>query len=92
MVYNRGNMRHFDEWDYVYGCTGWNYNNTLQYFLVSENETDANYLTKFHNTSGPITVSSDWKRLNEMPIYKDYLSTAQSAGYNIIDPNGTTVN
>ena len=56
-----------------------------------ENQTDANYLMNggYHNTSGPITVTSDWNNLEtELPIFKDYIRTAQLAGYNIIDPNG----
>ena len=91
MVYNRGNRRHFDQWDYEYGCSGWNFNNILPYFLRSENQTDPNYLVDitYHNTSGPITVSSNWDQLEtQLPIFKDYIRTAQMAGYNIIDLNG----
>ena len=90
MVYNRGNRRNFDDWENVYGCRGWSYNNILPYFLRSENETDSTYLANgYHNTSGPITVTSNWNNLeNELPIFKDYIQTAQMAGYRIIDPNG----
>lgn len=89
MVYNRGNRRNFDEWDFNFGCRGWNYNNILPYFLRSENQTDPTYHNGYHNVSGPITVSSNWDSLeSELPIFKDYIQTAQMAGYSIVDPNG----
>ena len=91
MVYNRGNRNHFDEWDYTYGCAGWNYDNILQYFLRSENNTDPSYLRKnprYHNNSGPLTVSSDWNHLSVLPVFGDFLETAAMAGYPTIDVNG----
>jgi choline dehydrogenase len=95
MVYNRGNRRHFDEWDYHYGCRGWNYNNILQYFLRSEGNTDTNYLRqnpRYHNNSGPLTVSSDWPHLNVLPIFKTFLETTALAGFPVIDINGMQKN
>lgn len=92
MVYNRGNRRHYDEWHYRYGCYGWKYDNILQYFLRSENQTDANYAVN-HNFSGPISVSSDWRQANQIPVFLDYIQTAQQAGYRLIDVNrGDTQN
>ncbi|XP_027196321.2 putative GMC-type oxidoreductase Mb1310 [Dermatophagoides pteronyssinus] len=92
MVYNRGNSRHFDEWDYRFGCRGWNYNNIRPYFLRMENQTDMNYRLN-HNVSGPITVSSDWSQSNMLPAHMAYLRTAQEAGYPLIDiNNGLTQN
>jgi choline dehydrogenase len=91
MVYNRGNRRHFDEWDHYYGCRGWNYNNVLKYFLRSENNTDQSYLKLnpgYHNTSGPITVSSDWSHLNVLPIFGEFIETTQTAGFKLVDING----
>ena len=91
MVYNRGNRNHFDEWHSRYGCLHWNYNNILQYFLRSENNTDDNYLrinSRYHNNSGPLTVSSDWNHLNVLPIFKTFLETAVIAGYPTTDVNG----
>ncbi|OTF78781.1 glucose dehydrogenase (acceptor)-like protein [Euroglyphus maynei] len=93
MVYNRGNPRHYDEWDYRFGCRGWNYNNILPYFLRMENQTDLNRYRLNHNISGPITVSSDWSQSNTLPAYMAYLRTAQQAGYPLIDVNnGRTQN
>lgn len=89
MVYNRGNRRNFDEWDYRYGCTGWNYRNLMKYFLRMENQADPDYYTPYHNRTGPITVTSNWIQLSlELPIFKDFLNTAQMAGYPIVDVNG----
>lgn len=91
MVYNRGNRNHFDEWEYRYGCVGWRYDNILQYFLRAENNTDSKYLRengRYHNNSGPLTVSSDWNHLNVLPIFTDWIETAAMAGYPTIDVNG----
>lgn len=91
MVYNRGNRHHFDEWANKYNCSGWNYDNLLQYFLRSENQIDVKYLREnrgLHNTSGPITVSSDWNHLDVLPIFSDFLQTANMSGYPTIDING----
>ncbi|UXI20838.1 protoheme IX farnesyltransferase-like [Sarcoptes scabiei] len=91
MVYNRGNRKHFDEWHSRYGCFGWNYDNILKYFLRAENQTDSHYKEN-HGHSGPITVSSDWNQTNLIPIFIDYLKTAQQVGYKLIDFNGPTQN
>ncbi|KAH7636640.1 hypothetical protein DERF_001842 [Dermatophagoides farinae] len=92
MVYNRGNPRHFDEWDYRFGCRGWNYKNILPYFLRMENQTDRNYRLN-HNFFGPISVSSDWAESNNLPSHIAYIKTAQQAGYPLIDVNnGLTQN
>lgn len=89
MVYNRGNRRHFDAWDYNYGCRGWNWNAVRPYFLRSEDQQDPTYFTPDHNTTGPVAVSSNWQQLSsELPSFKDFIDSAQMAGLPVVDPNG----
>jgi choline dehydrogenase-like flavoprotein len=54
MVYIRGNRADYDEWA-AQGCTGWGYDDLLQYFKRAEdNERGAN---DFHGSGGPLPVS-----------------------------------
>jgi choline dehydrogenase len=53
MIYARGNRVDYDEWAQL-GCTGWDYNSVLPYFIKSEN--NSRFGAPLHGTSGPLYV------------------------------------
>jgi choline dehydrogenase len=57
MLHIRGTKIDFDTWE-SQGCTGWNFDSVLPYFIKSENFTDSTrYDPKYHGKDGPLTLS-----------------------------------
>ncbi|MCE3028087.1 GMC family oxidoreductase [Salinicola sp. DM10] len=57
MIYIRGHRSDYDAWSRDYGCTGWDYEGLLPYFIKSEsNESLAGPL---HGNDGPLKVSEN---------------------------------
>lgn len=54
MLYVRGQRQDYDDWAEG-GCTGWDWDNVLPYFIKSEN--NENGADDLHGTSGPLQVS-----------------------------------
>lgn len=86
-IYNRGNRRDFDNWSNTYNLTDWSYNRVLPYFLLSENNSDSRYGYDFvyHNTSGPVSVSTETQ---PDPIVVAFSDAANNAGIPYTDING----
>lgn len=40
MNYERGDIRDYDKWEYLYGATGWNGEQMFEYFRADENNAD----------------------------------------------------
>ncbi|KAK7574287.1 hypothetical protein V9T40_011478 [Parthenolecanium corni] len=56
-VYLRGNRRDFDQWA-EQGCTGWDYESVMKYFLKAEDyHGDADFDASYHHQEGPLNVS-----------------------------------
>ncbi|XP_027836944.2 glucose dehydrogenase [FAD, quinone]-like [Aphis gossypii] len=57
MLHIRGTKFDFDKWETM-GCTDWDFNSVLPYFIKSENFTDTTrFDPTFHGKCGPLTVS-----------------------------------
>ncbi|ABE29462.1 FAD dependent oxidoreductase family protein [Paraburkholderia xenovorans LB400] len=86
MVYVRGSAHDYDDWDRIYGCTGWSHNDVLPYFIRSEgNEVVSG---PKHGTDGNLWVSEHRYR---HPLTMAYLRAAQELGYPYItDMSGAT--
>lgn len=57
-VYLRGNRRDFDQWA-EQGCTGWDYESVMRYYLKSEDyQGNPGFDSLYHQQGGPLTVSS----------------------------------
>jgi len=86
MLYVRGNRQDYDHWAAV-GNTGWSYNETLPYFIKSENNLDPQIAadTAFHGTAGFQSV----QRLPYQDINVRALMAAfREIGYRELDFNG----
>nr|XP_018896597.1 PREDICTED: glucose dehydrogenase [FAD, quinone]-like [Bemisia tabaci] len=88
MMYSRGNSWDFDEWERL-GNKGWAYENVIDYFLRSEDNTD--YMPTYdsegnvyHSRGGPLTI----QRFNHAPpLAKKIIEAAGELGeptYNVI--------
>lgn len=54
-IYLRGHRKDYDEWEKL-GCTGWNYDSVIGYFLKSEDYHGESSETSLHHVGGPLTV------------------------------------
>lgn len=56
MSYNRGNAADYDGWAAM-GNEGWKYNEVLNFFKLSENNSNIEELDqRFHAAGGPLTI------------------------------------
>ena len=77
MIYIRGNPLDYDSWRDA-GCEGWGFADVLPYFLRSEgNERGGG---RFHNGSGPLTVT-DQRSPNITTLA--YVEAAREAGFDV---------
>lgn len=84
MQYTRGSRYEFDEWA-AKGCAGWSYRDVLPYFLKSENvDIDDLKSSKYHNSGGPLTVSTS----KVTAIADLYNKAGLELGYKHVDYNG----
>lgn len=75
MCYIRGHARDYDEWAAL-GCTGWDWNGVLPYFIKSEGNVRG--ASDLHGGEGPLTVS-DPRHVN--PLSRVFLQAAEQAGF-----------
>jgi choline dehydrogenase len=86
MLYVRGNRKDYDHWAAV-GNTGWSYNETLPYFIKSENNLDKRYAadTAYHGTGGFQSVQVlPYQDINVRALIAAFRET----GYRELDFNG----
>lgn len=83
MIYVRGNHNDFDNWASMMDDVGWSYENVLPYFTKSEDYEGIEHATKFHGTSGPLTVAAQTYH----PTLKEWLAAGKEMGYHNSDPN-----
>lgn len=57
MVYFRGSVHDFNQWESDFGLKGWNYQGVLPYFKKFENNQDVSD-SSVHGHSGPINIST----------------------------------
>jgi choline dehydrogenase len=86
MVYVRGSAHDYDDWERIYGCTGWSHDDVLPYFVRSEgNEVVSG---PRHGTEGNLWVSEHRYR---HPLTMAYLKAGQELGYPYLtDMSGAT--
>ena len=77
MVYVRGHMRDFDEWEEL-GAAGWNYRNCLPYFRRSESWQGG--ADAYRGDAGPIGTSGG-NDLKLNPLYAAFIEAGVQAGY-----------
>lgn len=86
MLYVRGNRQDYDHWAAL-GNTGWSYNETLPYFIKSENNLDKQYAadTTYHGTGGFQSVQIlPYQDINVRALIAAFRET----GYRELDFNG----
>jgi len=86
MVYVRGNRQDYDHWAAL-GNTGWSYNETLPYFIKSENNLDPQIAadTTYHGTGGFQSVQNlPYQDIN----IKALIAAFREIGYRELDFNG----
>ncbi|CAG2167590.1 unnamed protein product, partial [Oppiella nova] len=88
MFYIRGNRKDFDNWAHNYGAKGWSYDEILEFFMKSENNSDQNIVKEnpgFHGTTGPLSVSTP---TDPPVIYKALEKVLTGLGHKTVDMNG----
>ncbi|XP_029161022.1 glucose dehydrogenase [FAD, quinone]-like [Nylanderia fulva] len=84
-IYTRGNKKDYDSWASL-GNEGWDYDNVLQYFKISEDMRDEELVNSFyHGTRGYLPVETF--KYNA-PIDDCILRAGEDMGYKIQDLNG----
>jgi choline dehydrogenase len=86
MLYVRGNRRDYDNWAAL-GNTGWSYNDTLPYFIKSENNLDKQYASDstYHGTGGFQSVQVlPYQDINVRAL----MAAFREIGYRELDFNG----
>ncbi|XP_069698988.1 glucose dehydrogenase [FAD, quinone]-like [Periplaneta americana] len=88
MLYVRGNRQDYDHWAAL-GNTGWSYNETLPYFIKSENNLDPQYAadTAYHGTGGFQSVQTlPYQDINVRAL----IAAFREIGYRELDFNGAS--
>jgi choline dehydrogenase-like flavoprotein len=73
-IYTRGNRLDYDGWAQA-GCTGWGYDDILEYFRLGEDNDSIH--SELHGTGGPIGVS---RPLATLPICEAFIAACAQAG------------
>ncbi|XP_029160778.1 glucose dehydrogenase [FAD, quinone]-like [Nylanderia fulva] len=85
MLYVRGNKKDYDSWANL-GNEGWDYDNVLPYFKISEDMRDEELVnSSYHGTNGYLTVETF--KYNA-PIDDYILRAGEDMGYKVQDLNG----
>ncbi|KAK7588146.1 hypothetical protein V9T40_005391 [Parthenolecanium corni] len=85
MMYIRGSHRDFDNWAAL-GNYGWSYSEVLPYFLMSENNLQADIMDPgFHGVGGPLTVT---RFPYHPPLSYAIVQAGAELGYPTRDLNG----
>jgi len=77
MVYTRGNPQDYDEWESLYGCTGWNYRSLLPYFRRMEHAPWGD--PKYRGRGGPLKVTRP--DIRDKPLQLAFLEAGRELGY-----------
>ena len=86
MIYIRGQQQDFDDWRDIHGCTGWDYQTLLPYFLRAEDNESLS--GPYHGTGGPLPVSENRYR---HPLSMAFLRACQETGLRYVtDFNGAS--
>jgi choline dehydrogenase-like flavoprotein len=72
MIYIRGHKKDYDDWA-SHGCTGWDYDSVLPYFLRSEGNANGELNTDYHGQNGELCVSD---LQNPNSIDDDFVASA----------------
>lgn len=85
MQYVRGDREDYDTWQAL-GNDGWGWEEVLEYFKKSEQQTNAQYArdSAHHGTRGPLPVS-DLRYTT--PLAQSFLAAGQQAGFPVRDLN-----
>jgi choline dehydrogenase len=81
MVYTRGNPQDYDEWESLYGCSGWNYNSLLPYFRRMEHAPWGD--PKYRGHGGPLKVTRP--DIRDKPLQLAFLKAGRELGYPVSD-------
>lgn len=83
MIYLRGTVEDFTNWENYYGCHGWGYEDVLRYFKKSEDFVDnSRFNPEIHSRTGPLTVSP----LQTVdPVYKVVIEAETSLNLNRVE-------
>jgi len=85
MVYTRGNVRDFDRWASLYGCTGWDYESVLPFFVRAE--TSVNKGGAYRGTEGPLFTQAPNPFKDD--INRAFMNSGVEASYPYLsDSNG----
>jgi len=86
MVYVRGSAHDYDDWEHLYGCTGWSHKDVLPYFRRSEgNEVVSGPM---HGTEGYMPVTEHRYR---HPLAMAFIKAGQEIGFPYLtDMSGAT--
>ncbi|MEX0284270.1 MAG: GMC family oxidoreductase [Paracoccaceae bacterium] len=80
MIYMRGQAQDYDDWEQVFGCTGWSYADVLPVFRAQENNQRLG--GEFHGQSGPLVVDDPAYR---HPLTQRILHAAHQVGLPMTD-------
>lgn len=84
MMYIRGNRHDYDNWA-ASGATGWKYEDTLPYFIKSEDNQDEDIaLNGYHGQDGPLTVMRT-KYVSELA--RSFVEAGTSLGKDVLPVN-----
>ncbi|MCZ0927572.1 GMC family oxidoreductase N-terminal domain-containing protein [Halomonas janggokensis] len=75
MIYIRGHRSDYDAWAHDHGCTGWDYDSLLPYFIRSEGNESLS--GPFHGNDGPLKVSENRYR---HPLTQAFVRAGQECG------------
>jgi choline dehydrogenase len=93
MIYIRGHKEDYNDWAKA-GCTGWDYQSLLPYFMKSESNRRAGIDKALHGTDGPLAVS-DLTGPNSTD--HDFIKSAQNLqlrdcpDFNVESPEGVGI-
>ncbi len=76
MLYVRGTVQDYDDWERLYGCTGWSHHDVLPYFIRAE--CNESLSAPHHGTEGYLQVSEHRYR---HPLSMAFVRAGQELGY-----------
>jgi choline dehydrogenase len=84
-IYIRGHRSDYDEWAQL-GCTGWDFESVIGFFLRSEDHVDG--ASRWHGSGGPLPVE---RITRPNPTSVAFIEAANALGHQVIDDfNGPT--
>ncbi|KLN96040.1 GMC family oxidoreductase [Moellerella wisconsensis] len=77
MIYLRGQSQDYDNWEKLYGCKGWSYQDVLPWFKHAENNESLS--NNYHGNNGQLPVSENRYR---HPLSMAFIRAGQEYGLN----------